>query len=150
MQNKKRLTDKDKLNMLNMMYNGNVMYTNGLFHMYNNKHQEIYINKDTGELDKRALYETVVVLEHIVVSKVLNSNKIKYVVLDKETLKCLYKTDGEIEYIDKNIICNYINDDCTIISPRGRVICKLYNTDDLVNIQDSLYIVNSMKMFKDK
>lgn len=144
------LSDKDRLNMFNMMYNGRVMCTNGLFHMYNNKHQEIYLNKNTGEPDKRALYDTVVVLEHIIVSRVLNSSKIRYVILDKNDLKCLYKTNGNITYVDKNIICNYLKDDCILISPRGRVLSKLYGVDDLVHIHDNLYIVNSKKMFRDK
>lgn len=142
--------NQDTLNLMKMIHGENVMCTNGLFHILDDKHNEVYINNKTGELDKRALYKTVVVMDKIIVAKVVNNKQIKYVVLNKDNLDCTYKTDGTICYIDNNLIYDENKDMCTVISHTGRILGKLNDIRSIKNAYGVMYIAQSSLMFSDK
>lgn len=148
--NSKPISDKDTLSLMQMVHGGNVMCTNGLFHILNNDHNEIYIDKVTAELDKRGLYKTLVVMDNIIVSRVVNNDKVNFVILNKEDLKCLYKTDGNIYYINENIVCDKKDDGCTLISHNGKQLIKINKAVCVNHIHGSNYIVQTSLMFEDK
>ena len=143
-------SDKDTLLMLQFMHGKNVMCTNGLFHILNDDHTEVYINRQTGDIDKRALYKTLVVLDKTIVARVINNKKVNFVVLDKYNFKCLYKTKGNIYYINENLICDKLDNDCIAISHTGRTLGKLDNCNSINHILGSFYITSSDKMYNDK
>lgn len=39
--------------------------------------------------------------DKVIVTNVIGINGLRAVILDKETLECLYKTNGKIQYLDK-------------------------------------------------
>lgn len=142
--------DKERLVALRKKYGDYVMCTNGLFHMFDKKHNELFINKHTGEIDRRGIYKTLVVLDNIVVAQVINSKDIRYIILQKDTLKCIYKTNGNMYYIDKNMVCDKKDNVCKLISHNGKHLATLEQTMCVRNIHGSMYLVQSSKMFNDK
>ncbi|MBO5388505.1 MAG: hypothetical protein J6A59_10245 [Lachnospiraceae bacterium] len=146
----KNLSNKEKLDMLNMLYGGNVMCTNGLFHLLDDKHNEVYINSNTAELDRRGLYKTFVVMDKVVVSKVTNNDKVNFVILDKDTLECVYKTKGNIFYINDYMVCDKKDNVCTLISHTGKILGKIDNIKAVSNIKGSMYIASSTVMYNDR
>lgn len=140
---------KDKLEKLKSTYGKDVMYTDGLYHIIDKDHNEIYINNKTLKLDNRALYNTLVVTDKVIIAKTVNSKDTTYVILNKETFKCIYKTKGTIHYIDKNIVYDINKDKCTIISHTGKKLAIIPNIDCIYNIHNNQYVVQSKTMFKD-
>lgn len=144
-------TDTEVLSLLKMVHeNGNIMCTDGLFHVFDSKHNELYINKLTSEIDKRGVYRTLVVLDNIVVSKVINNSKVSFVVLDKTNLKCLYKTNGNMHYIDDNIVCDKNDNSCVVISHTGKILCTFKSALALKNIYGNNYLLNVAEVYNDK
>ena len=143
-------SDLETLSLLRMIYGKNVMCTNGLFHIMDDKHNEVYINRLDGTLDKRGLYNTLVVLDSIIVSKVVNNNKLRFVVLNKNDLSCIYKTKGNIFYIDEDMLCDKYNDKCTIISHTGKYTRQFDDAICINKIYKNFYLLSSTKMFSDK
>lgn len=152
---------QDRLNVLNMVYGGNVAYTNGLYHIYNKDHTESYINNLTNEIDTRAVYNTIAVLDDTIVTRVFKEkDNPMYLILMKKDLKCVYKTHGNIEVLNNNLVCDYknsmyyfnkkIKEPCTIVSNFGRVLCKLSNIDSIHHLHNNYYLVKSKEIFKDK
>lgn len=143
-------SDSETLLLLRMIYGKNVMCTNGLFHIMDDKHNEAYINKLDGTLDKRGLYNTLVVLNDIIVSKVVNNNKLRFVVLNKNDLSCIYKTKGNIFYIDEDMLCDKYNEKCTLISHTGKYTKQFDDAICINKIYKNFYLLSSTKMFSDK
>lgn len=141
---------KEKLNMLRMIHGKEVQCTDGLFHLYDSKHNEVYINQSDGAFDKRGIYNTLVVLDNVIVAKVVNNDNIKFVVLTKDNLECVYKTKGNIFYIDKYLVCDKYKDDCMLISHSGKHTWRYDNTICINKIFGNNYLVSSNNMFQDK
>lgn len=139
--------NQDRLCLYKMVYGKNVMCTNGLFHIIDKEHNEIYINKDTGELDRRGKYRTEAVLNNAIIAEVINDKKIKYVLLDKQTLKCMYKTTGKIIYVDKNIM---FDTNGLVLSCNGKKLTTVDNIRSVVNMTGRYYLINSRNMYEDK
>lgn len=139
---------------LEKKYGNKLMNTNGLYHLFDDKHNEIYINSETGKIDKRALYKTLVVLDDTVISEVIDDkNDTKFVVLDKKTLRCLYRTKSNINYLNESIVYDDLrekNGSINIISHTGKHLTKLKNIQNIYNIHSNYYIAKSEKMFNDK
>jgi hypothetical protein len=131
-----------------MIYGGNVMCTNGLFHMFDDNHNEIYINRKNSELDKRAKYKTVVVMDKIVVAQVVNSNNIAFVVLDKTDLNCIYKTQGIIQYLNNDIVYSIDKDKVVFISRNGKTLITL-SGKRVQQLNKYHYLVSSGQTFND-
>lgn len=143
-------SEKELLKEFKSKYSKDVMYTNGLFHIMNNKHEEQYINIKTKELNKKFKFNTIVVLDKVIVSEVLNSHKYKYAVINKDNLDFEYITSGTIEYIDKNIVYDSNGKgSINIISHTGKVVMQLDNVVNVTKIHKSYYLVKSSKMFND-
>lgn len=147
---KECISNQDTLRLLKMIYGPSVVCTDGLYHLYDKRHNEIYINRHNSELDKRGLYRTLVVLDDIVVSRVVNNDKVNFVVLDKDSLRCIYKTSGDIFYANENLVYCKKNNDCTLISHTGNILMKLKDTISVDHIYRKLYIVKSAKAYNDK
>lgn len=137
----------DKLSLLRMTYGKNVLYTNGLFHIMDDKHREFYINPETGEIDKRGKYVTLAVYDNTIVSRVINDIKIKTVVLSKSNLKCLYKTTGSIILIDKNLM---FDNRGVLLSTNGKELMYLDRIANVENIVGNYYVITCSSMFNDK
>ena len=143
-------TNEDTLALLRMIHGKDVICTDGLFHIFDSKHREVYINAANGELDKRGLYITLVVLDNIVVSIAVNSSIIRFVVLNKQDLKCIYKTTGNIYFIDMNLVCDKHKKYCTLISHSGKNIWRYTNTLRIDKLYKNIYLVKSYGIFEDK
>ena len=141
-----------KLDMLRMVHGREITYTNGLFHSYDDRHRDAYINPSTGEFDRRGLYNTLVVMDNIVVAKVINNEKIKFVVLTKSNLDCVYKTRGNIYYIDDNLVCDKFKEHCLLISHTGKKTWKFRDTlcINKIKTKGNYYLVSSSEMYQDK
>jgi len=138
------------LNRLKEKYGKQVVCTNGLYHIYDDLHNEVYIRLSDGQLDKRGKYRTIVVLEDIVVAEVLTSTAYKYVILNKLDLDIIYKTKGIIEYIDNNIMISKYNGVLDIISNHGKVIGSFTDEESIEHMYSNNYILHSRKMYNDK
>lgn len=143
------MSNIEMLKKLKSIYGQNVMCTNGLFHVYDDNHSEIYINASKGIIDKRAKYRTIVVLDNIIVSEILTSASFKYVVLDKQTLECKFKTKGVIEYIDNNILLCREDDIMKILSHTGNILAELHDCVSLTHLFGGRYLIKSTKMYND-
>lgn len=143
-------SNKETLALLQMLHGKNVMCTDGLFHILDDKHNEAYINLETAQLDTRGLYRTLVVMSNIVVAKVMNNNKVKFVVLDKSNLKCIYKTTGNIFYIDDNFVCDKNKKGCLLIGHSGKLTEKFEDALCIKKVYGNNYLVCYKKMFADK
>lgn len=146
----KKASNQETLRLLKMIYGPSVVCTDGLFHLYDKNHNEIYINKSNSELDKRALYRTLVVMDEVIVARVTNSEKVNFVVLDKASLKLIYKTDGDIYYISDKIVCDKKENEGILISHKGKVLKRLPDIICVNHIYKKQYIVKSKKMYQDK
>ena len=144
------MSNKEILGQLIARYGKKVACTNGLFHIYDDLHNELYINPIDGIIDKRAKYRTIVVLEEIVVAEILTSKTFKYVILRKSDLSIIYKTRGVIEYIDNNIMKCTDGEDTMIISQHGKILTSIENVEKIKHLYGNNYLVNCSKMFSDK
>lgn len=140
---------KNKLEHLQSIYGGNVMCTDGLFHIMCDNHEEIYINSETEKLDGRCKYKTIVVFDKTIVAEVIDIPSTTFVILAKNTLECIYQTSGYIKYIDNNLVCDYKGNTVTLISNTGKVLCKL-SGNKVTRVYDSKYILSSNKSFDDR
>ena len=138
------------LTMFKSLFGINVMNTKGLYHIIDNEHQEIYINSYSRQIDKRGKYHTVVVMDDIVVSEVVTKAKIKYVILNKYNLKSIYKTAGIIKYLDNNLLYSIYKNQVEIIAHNGKVLCKLYNVQDIIPLPYNRYLLKSKLAFADR
>lgn len=143
------MQDKEILEMLKDVHGDGVMCTNGLFSIYDNKHHEIYIDPITGEIDKRTSYRTLVVLDETIVAQVLDHKDARFVILKKDDLHTLYSTKGKIYYIDNDLVCDYINNSCKLISHTGKILNVYNDTQSIKKIWNSYYITQSFKMYSD-
>lgn len=144
------LSDDAKLKDIRNIYGDKVICTNGLFHIYDeNENIEMYIEPNRYKLDKRGKYRTTAILDDIIVSQLLNSPTIRFVILRKSTLELIFKTKGMVKVIsDRLILCK--EDKVTkIISKTGKVL--LETTDDIIvePISIKYYIIKNKKMFSD-
>lgn len=137
----------DKLSLLRMTYGKNVLYTDGLYHIMDDKHREFYINSETGEVDKRGKYVTMAVYANTVVARVINDIKIRTVVLNKNNLRCMYKTTGNIILVDKNIM---FDNKGILLSTSGKELMCLDRIANVENIISNYYVVTCSSMFNDK
>lgn len=147
------MQDKEKLERLKNKYGNDLLNTNGLFHLSDKNHNEIYINKETGQIDTRSKYRTISVLSNTVLCEVLNNNlKYSHVILNKDTLKCLYGTNKEINYLTKYIMYELSIKDSTlkIISHTGNILGEFENVKGIDSISSSIIIVYSNDSFNDK
>lgn len=138
---------KDKLTLLRMTLGKNVLCTNGLFHVIDNNHNEIYINGNNGEIDKRGKYNTLVVMDNIIVARVVNDVKLKFVILKKGNLELLYKTTGEIKYIDDRLIYDTRG---VLISHTGKELLSIDKLKEITKIYNNYYLVKTKELFGDK
>lgn len=166
------MTNKERLDMLRLIYGPNVVCTNGLFHIIEDNHREIYITKD-NELDRRTSYATLEVTDKSVLAIDLSKNtepclgekliredaditdlqlKMKGTVLliDKNTLDYKYKTTNQIEHIKNDIFLVFDNSNSEVIDNNGKVMLKLDNFNSLLNIGNNLYICEGNTLFSDK
>ena len=143
------MTEKETLESMQILFGKNVVCTNGLYHIYNPDHSEVYIKHLDKEIDKRCRYSTLVVTDHMIVAKVLNSKSVRYVALKKDTLECIYKTQGIIIYLDENLLYDVCGDKATIISHTGRILLTLSNVQNIEVLDNRRYLVKSKSSFSD-
>lgn len=143
------MTDKEMLDSMRVLFGNDVMYTNGLYHLLQDDHSEIYIDTRKKDLDRRCRYSTVVVLDNIIVARVLNLMNINFVVLEKDTLDCLYKTRGKIVYLDDNLVYDKLGGNVTFISHTGKILLELKDIKSIEIIDDKRYLVRSSNSFSD-
>jgi len=141
------MTNQETLNMLRMMHGKDVICTNGLFHIIDNNHNEIYINKHNGEIDRRGKYNTIIVYDDVVLAEVVNDVKVRYVILSKNNLECIYRSTEAILYINEDLMYDTVG---ILISKHGKVLGKFNNIKDIVNIANKYYLLSSNNMFSDK
>ena len=141
--------NSEMLKKLRSVYGQNVMCTNGLFHILDDSHNEIYINVAKNCIDKRGKYRTIVVCDKIVVCEITTSPIFKYLILDKNTLECLFKTSGVIEYVDNNIMICIEEDTIKILSHTGNVLAELEDYISITHLYGGNYLVKSKQMFND-
>lgn len=147
------MNNKEKLDTFKMVYGKDLMCTDGLFHIYDKDHSEIYINPETGEVDNRGKYSTLIVYDKIIISAVLNSKDVKYVVLSKKDLKCLYKSNNQMSHVDDFLTVDILvdkhgNHKMNIISHTGKILVQV-EAKEICNITDNIYLVRSDKSFND-
>lgn len=143
-------SNSETLALLQMIHGKDVICTDGLFHIIDNNHREAYINPTDASFDKRGLYNTLVVMDSIIVSKVVNNSKIRFVILTKGDLKCIYKTTGNIYYIDDNLVCDKHGNDCMLISHSGKNTWKYKDAICVNKVHKNCYLITSEGMFQDK
>lgn len=144
------LSDEDKLKAIRGIYGDKVSCTKGLFHIYDeNDGMEMYIEPNRYKLDKRGKYRTTAVLENTVVSQLLTSPTIRYVILDKKTLELIFKTKGVVKVVSKQLILCKEDKVTKIISMNGKILFE--TTDDILvePIGIRYYILKNKKMFSD-
>lgn len=137
----------DRLNLFKMIYGKNVLCTDGLFHIIDDNHKEIYINRNTGEIDKRGKYKTIAVFDNVILANVIGDRKIRCVVLNKKNLECLYKTTEEIVYVDKNVMFDRSG---VVLSHTGKTLIETDKIKDITSINDKYYVIQVDKMYSDK
>lgn len=139
------------LKMLKDIHGEKVMCTNGLFSMLDADHNEVYIDKITGEVDARAVYRTLVVLDNVVVARVIGNERVNFVVLNKENLNTVYTTTGIMYYIDNNVVCDFDdkNETCKLISHNGTVLANFEGTRSIKKIWHEYYTTQSVRMYSD-
>lgn len=138
------------LKELRITYGEDVLYTNGLFHIIDNDHSELYINPVSRRIDNRGKYRTIAVLANVIIAEVLTKSRIKYVVLSKFDLKALYKTNDIPEIVADNLICFYAKDKVTILSHKGKRLCVEQNVIRVEHLAKNYYLLKSRLTFSDK
>lgn len=144
------LSNDDKLKAIRKIYGNKVQCTDGLFHIYDeNENIEMYIEPNRYKLDKRAKYRTVAILDDIIISQILNSPTIRFVILSKKTLELVFKTKGLIKVISKQILLCKEDNKTKLLSKTGKAIFE--TTDDILvePIAIRYYIIKNKKMFSD-
>ena len=167
------MNNVEKLNMLRMIYGPDVVCTNGLFHIINDKHEEIYISNAKNELDKRTKYKTLEVLDNSIIALDLSSEGEFYlgnnilkkpydisdsdeisrkttILMDKDTLEYKYKTPHIIKHIVNNTFLVSDTQNSAIIDNNGKTKLKLENCGSLISIGNNLYICEGNTLFSDK
>ena len=136
-----------RLVLLKSIYGGNVMLTNGLYHIMVENHSEAYINNSTNEIDNRGRYRTIIVGDDTVVANVVGDKHVKSVILRKADLKLLYASNELIHYINQDILYNSFGD---IVSMDGSVLCKLNHFITKVDqLGMNYYLVKADTMYGD-
>lgn len=154
------LTDNDKLTTLKMLYGDNVMCTNGLFHILDNDHMEIYLSSTSYELDHRAKYHTIVVTDNAVVTQIANGKEPSYAILRKGNLELMYITNNEIRYADDNIMYEIQEESFNkkknkepyikLISHTGKILTTIPYGKQLECIMNNdKYVISSLKSYCD-
>lgn len=167
------MNNMDRLNLLKMIYGPNVVCTNGLFHIIDDNHKEMYISNINNELDKRTQYETILVTDKSILAIDLNSSEEpllgvstiqntisrtdktldtskRKILLDKNTLEYKYITNNNIKYIINDIYLISNSKDSCIIDNNGKTRIELKNCNNIVDIGNNLYICESDTLFSDK
>lgn len=144
------LSDDDKLKAIQNIYGEKVICTNGLFHIFDEKENiEMYIEPNRYKLDKRGKYRTTAILDDIIVSQLMNSPTIRFVILSKKTLELVFKTRGLIKVVSNQLILCKENTTTKIISKTGKI---LFETDDDILVEpiaQKYYIIKNKKMYSD-
>lgn len=143
------MTEKETLESMQILFGKNVVCTHGLYHIYNSDHSEVYIKHLDKEIDKRCKYSTLVVTDYVVIARTLNTKSVKYVILKKGTLDCIYKTQGRIIYIDENLVYDVYGNKANIISHTGRTLLTLSNIQSIEVLDNKRYLVKSQNSFSD-
>lgn len=146
------MTDNERLTALQVNFGNKVMLTNGLFHIFDNKHGELYINPETNSLDKRAIYETIVVTDKVIAARVKNSKVPMCVILNKSNFKLLYKTVNEIAYLTPLMLVETKDKSfAQFISHTGKLLTRVQSALSLVDsIYKNMFIVHLQSPYSDK
>jgi len=140
---------EDIYSKVSKRYGSGVMYTDGLYHIMDKEHKEIYINPETMELDKRCKYKTIAVMSKIVVAKVIGLADTKAVVLSKKDLSCIYKSSGRIVFLDEYMVCEFSDKTARIISHEGRLLKEIKGIKSIGSILEGIYLVKSRENYGD-
>lgn len=143
------MSSKETLESMQILFGNDVACTNGLYHIYNKDHTEVYIDVSNKSIDKRCRYITIVVTDKVIVTNVIGINGLRAVILDKETLECLYKTNGKIQYLDKNMVYDVYNGRTTFISHTGRELYSDNNIQSIEILGNNKYLLKSRNSFSD-
>lgn len=143
------IRDIDKLQELKRIYGDRVYCTDGLFFIAGENREETYIFRNTGRIDNRVKYQTIEILDNIVIAKTLGENT-KYIVIDKMTLKYLFWTHGIIKAINKNIIYSLYNNNLALISHNGKLLTRLKNVSYIEEVNSLIYLIKSSSAYNDK
>lgn len=143
-----KLTNKEKLDILQSKYSKNTVFTNGLFHIIDDEHNEIYINGINGSIDNRAKYRTLAVTDKVIITKLVNNSQFLYVILVKNSLDCIYKTKNTIYYLNNNIFYEMLDNKIRIISHTGKVLGDIEGKE-IAEIKEDVILIKNNKAFKD-
>lgn len=144
----KNMNNTEILRKIQSIYGDKAVCTNGLFHIIRDDRSESYINCINGKIDNRAVYRTVIVLKDTVIANILNSGE--YVILDKKTLRYMYRTQNIIHYVDDNILYENDNNYVNVILSNGKKVMSLKDAVSVENIYSNNYLVKSDKIFNDR
>lgn len=144
------MTDKEMLSSLKVLYGENVMCTNGLYHILNDRHEENYINPETKEVDTENKYCTVVVTDKVILARTINaSDGTRFVILDKSDLSVVHRSQGLMYYLDDNLLLEYEGNITRLFSHTGIDLYELSDVQSVDIISNSKYLVKSKNAFSD-
>lgn len=142
-----KISNLDRLYVLRSIYGGSVQCKNGLFYMNDKYGNQVFINNETAEIDRRAKYEIVNVYDKIVVASVKLDATVKSVILNKKDLEVLYRSMTPMDYVDKNL-CFDISG--VIFSHSFSKLELGDNIRSIVNITKNYYLVTCKSAYNDR